>query len=359
MAAKAGDHDKADQHAPSPTPAAAGALHAEKAGVEKTDKKTAAEPAKPAKAGAPDKPDAPARPSSPSAKAGTPALPAAHAGGERERAMPMTSPIRTVEQASALATGYVTPMRVSVRRTGKAVQEKPKGEHPPAHEVHWSYGGSGGPANWGRLKSEYETCARGTRQSPIDIRDGARLELEPIRFDYKASPLRILDNGHTVQVNYVEGSSMTIAGERFDLKQFHFHKPAEERIDGRSFALVAHLVHQSAEGRLAVVAVLFDLGEQDNAFLRMLWPHLPLESGREAVNTAVSVDVNRLLPEARTYFTYMGSLTTPPCSEGVRWIVLKTPLEISPEQVAVFGRLYTANARPIQPSNGRLIKESM
>lgn len=275
-----------------------------------------------------------------------------------ERGLPMSSPIHNVNAASAHANAYVAPSRAGVRRPAKPVLEKPE-QHAEQHEIHWAYGGEGGPDNWGKLKSEFETCTKGTRQSPIDIKEGARLELEPIRFDYKASPLRIVDNGHTVQVNYVEGSSISVAGERYDLKQFHFHKPAEERIDGRSFALVAHLVHQSVEGRLAVVAVLFDMREQDNAFLRGLWPHLPLEPKREVFNSAVTIDVNELLPESRTYFTYMGSLTTPPCSEGVRWIVLKTPVEVSPKQVAVFGRLYMANARPIQPSNGRLIKESM
>lgn len=275
-----------------------------------------------------------------------------------ERGLPMSSPIHNVNASSVHANAYAAPSRGGVRRPAKPVLQK-SDEHGEHSEIHWAYGGEGGPDNWGKLKSEYEVCTKGTRQSPIDIKEGARLELEPIRFDYKASPLRIVDNGHTVQVNYVEGSSITVAGERYDLKQFHFHKPAEERIDGRSFALVAHLVHQSVEGRLAVVAVLFDMREQDNAFLRGLWPHLPLEPKREVFNSAVTIDVNELLPESRTYFTYMGSLTTPPCSEGVRWIVLKTPVEISPKQVSVFGRLYMANARPIQPANGRLIKESM
>ena len=193
---------------------------------------------------------------------------------------------------------------------------------------------------------------------PIDIRDGARLGLEPIRFDYKPAQLRMIDNGHTVQVNYAEGSSIVVAGERFELKQFHFHKPAEERIEGRAYDMVAHLVHQSVDGRLAVVAVLFEAGDLPNAFIDALWPHLPLEPHREVAPLEVTVDINALLPEARNYYTYMGSLTTPPCSEGVLWLVLKTPVQVSREQVGVFGRLYAMNARPVQPANGRLIKES-
>jgi carbonic anhydrase len=247
------------------------------------------------------------------------------------------------------------------RRRGKRAAPKALSEaaEVPHQEVHWSYIGAGAPQEWGNLKPEYEACAKGQRQSPIDIKDGARLELQPIVFDYKPSPLRIVDNGHTVQVNYAEGSSITVAGERFELEQFHFHKPAEERIDGRAFDMVAHLVHRNLDGRLAVVAVLFEAREQAHPFLRTLWPHLPLEPGREVLPKDASIDVNALLPEVRTYFTYIGSLTTPPCSEGVLWLVLKTPVEIAPEQVAVFGKLYSMNARPLQPARGRLIKESM
>jgi carbonic anhydrase len=256
----------------------------------------------------------------------------------------------------AVRTAAYDPRRRSRRTAPKTPPETAQAPHP---EVHWGYSGEGAPQAWGKLKPEYETCAKGQRQSPIDIRDGARLELQPIVFDYQPSPLRIIDNGHTVQVNYAEGSSITVAGERFELKQFHFHKPAEERIDGRAFDMAAHLVHRSLDGRLAVLAVLFEAREQAHPFLRALWPHLPLEPGREVLAKDVTIDVNALLPEVRSYFTYIGSLTTPPCSEGVLWLVLKTPVEVAPEQVAVFGKLYSMNARPLQPAHGRLIKESM
>ena len=250
------------------------------------------------------------------------------------------------------------PPRARPARNGKAKPE-PAPQAEAADEIHWSYLGVGAPEHWGKLNPDYAACMEGKRQSPIDIKDGARLELEPIRFDYKPVALRIVDTGHTVQVNYAEGSTIVVAGERYELKQFHFHKPSEERIDGRWFDMVAHLVHRSADGRLAVVAVLFDARQQANPFLRTVWPHLPLEPGREFAPAEVIIDANALLPQVRTYFTYIGSLTTPPCTEGVLWIVLKTPLEASPEQVAVFGKLYSANARPLQPANGRLIKESM
>ncbi len=283
------------------------------------------------------------------------ARPAAAAPVKHEAARAPAAPRARARDAAMRTTAYETH-RARARR---ASRPEAAPVQPVPEEVHWSYEGTGGPERWGKLNPEYETCARGQRQSPIDIKGGARLDLQPIAFDYKPSPLRIVDNGHTVQVNYAEGSSITVAGERYELKQFHFHKPAEERIDGRRFDMVAHLVHRSSEGRLAVIAVRFEAREQSNPFLRALWPHLPLEQGRESAPRDVTIDANAMLPEVRTYFTYIGSLTTPPCTEGVLWLVLKTPVEIAPDQVAVFGKLYSMNARPVQPAHGRLIKESM
>ncbi len=223
--------------------------------------------------------------------------------------------------------------------------------------VDWTYAGATGAENWGQLKPEWATCERGAMQSPIDIRDGARLDLEPIQFQYRLSPLRIVDTGHTVQVNYPAGSAITVGGARYELMQMHFHKPAEQRVNGRVYDMVAHLVHRSFDGRLAVVAVLFEIGDE-NAFIKSLWPHLPLEKEREVVLNHVKLPLESLLPAERGYYTYMGSLTTPPCTEGVLWLVMKTPVSISPSQVSVFGRLYPMNARPVQASNGRFIKES-
>ncbi len=225
-------------------------------------------------------------------------------------------------------------------------------------ELHWAYQGPGAPQTWGDLKPDYAACRTGRRQSPIDIQDGAKLELEPIKFDYKPVPLRIIDNGHTVQVNYPDGNSIMVAGVRYDLRQLHFHRPSEERINGKVYDMVVHLVHQSADGRYAVVAILMEMGAS-NPFIASLWPHLPLESGREMALPDVTIDLNTLLPEPRTYFAYMGSFTTPPCTEGVLWLVLKTPVSVSNDQVSVFGKLYSMNARPTQPANGRLIKESL
>jgi len=222
--------------------------------------------------------------------------------------------------------------------------------------THWDYDGAGGPDAWGRLRPEYSKCSTGQRQSPIDIRGGIAVDLEPIKFDYRPSAFSVIDNGHTVQVNVEPGNSITITGKRYELLQFHFHRPSEERIDGRQFDMVAHLVHKDVDGRLAVVAVLLDRGSAQ-AVVQSVWNNLPLEKGDE-VRAGTRIDLAQLLPEDRRYYTYMGSLTTPPCSEGVLWMVLKQPVPISPEQVAIFSRLYPMNARPIQQADGRLIKES-
>jgi carbonic anhydrase len=225
-----------------------------------------------------------------------------------------------------------------------------------AHSGNWDYDGVDGPDRWAQLNPSFATCASGTRQSPIDIRDGVKVELEPPQFNYQPSAFRVIDNGHTVQVNVAAGNWMTVQGRQFELQQFHFHRPSEEHVNGRQYDMVAHLVHKDAEGRLAVLAVLLDRGAAQ-PIVQAVWNNLPLEKNEELAAT-LALDLNRLLPEDRRYYTYMGSLTTPPCNEGVLWMVLKHPMPVSPEQIAIFARLYPMNARPLQAGNGRLIKES-
>jgi len=225
-----------------------------------------------------------------------------------------------------------------------------------AHTAHWDYQGDGGPQAWAQLKAEFATCSSGKRQSPIDIRDGIKVQLDAVQFDYRPSAFRVVDNGHTVQVNVGAGNFIEVSGRRFELLQFHFHRPSEERINGRLFDMVVHLVHKDIDGRLAVVAVLLDRGSAQ-PLVQAVWNNLPLEKGDE-VAARLPMDLNELLPSDRSYYTYMGSLTTPPCSEGVLWMVMKNPVPISAEQIAIFARLYPMNARPIQSASGRLIKES-
>jgi carbonic anhydrase len=222
--------------------------------------------------------------------------------------------------------------------------------------AHWAYDGRGGPQAWGRLQPEFGLCASGRRQSPIDIRDGLPLDLDPVPFDYHPGSFAVVDNGHTVQVNVAPGNFIELMGRRYELQQFHFHRPSEERIDGRQFEMDVHLVHKDAEGRLAVVAVLLERGAAQ-PLLQTVWNHLPLERN-EPLAARVHIDPQQLLPADRRYYTYMGSLTTPPCSEGVLWVVMQRPVSVSAAQIDVFARLYPMNARPIQRAAGRLIKQS-
>ncbi|MBL8393387.1 MAG: carbonic anhydrase family protein [Candidatus Accumulibacter sp.] len=283
------------------------------------------------------------------------APPAEKAEPESKRATPFAPVGRTVASAPAPMIGALAAPRREARPHAMGHAEPPAA--PQAHaEFHWSYEAEGGPDNWGRLRPEYATCASGKRQSPIDIRDGFRVDLEPVQFVYRPSQFRVVDNGHTIQVE-VSGSSISLLGKNYELVQFHFHRPSEERVNGKSFDMVAHLVHRSEDGRLAVVAVLLEKGVE-HPLIQTVWNNLPLEKNEYVTPPGLSIDLGQLLPADKSYYTYMGSLTTPPCSEGVLWLVLKQPQQISPEQLAIFTRLYRHNARPIQPSFGRMIKES-
>ena len=221
---------------------------------------------------------------------------------------------------------------------------------------HWSYSGAEGPEHWGDLDPENSACKLGHQQSPIDITGAAKGQPEPIEFKYAPSPLKIINNGHSIQVNYAPGSKISVAGKDYEVVQFHFHHPSEEEIQGKRYDMVTHIVHKDSEGRTAVVAVLMKSG-RENPFLKNLWAHLPATPGKEQTIGEVSVNVGELLPASRGYYTFAGSLTTPPCSEGVQWFVLETPVEISPGQLAAFARLYPNNARPTQAANGRKIVE--
>ncbi len=222
--------------------------------------------------------------------------------------------------------------------------------------AHWSYQGAAGPQTWGALKPEFTLCGAGQRQSPIDIRGGLAVDLDPVKFSYQATPFTVIDNGHTVQANVAQGNHIEIGGKRFELVQFHFHRPSEERIDGRQFEMSLHLVHKDEQGRLAVVAVLMDKGQPQPA-VQKVWNNLPLEKG-EQLAARVPLEVSELLPTDRRYYTYMGSLTTPPCSEGVQWVVMRQPVSMSPEQIELFARMYPMNARPLQQASGRRILQS-
>lgn len=245
--------------------------------------------------------------------------------------------------------------KVTKRRVAKTpVVEAEKAS--VAKPTHWSYEGDGGPSNWAELRPDYAACGSGRRQSPIDIREGIQVNLEDIKFDYKPTQFRITDTGHTVQVDVGQGMGLTVMNKRYELLQFHFHRPSEERVNGRAFDMVVHMVHRNLDGQLAVVAIFLEKGSE-HPLIQTLWNNLPLEKSMDVTPENV-IDPNKLLPENRSYWTYMGSLTTPPCTENVLWMVLKQPVQVTGEQVAIFSHLYRNNTRPVQPANGRLVKGS-
>jgi carbonic anhydrase len=231
----------------------------------------------------------------------------------------------------------------------------PAGEGKPPTEHHWNYGKENGPARWGDLEPDFATCKVGHRQSPIDIEETVKADLPPIQFDYGPSPLRIVDNGHTVMATYGPGSSIRVGEDVYQLKQVHFHRPSENTVRGTRYAMEAHLVHADDRGRLAVVAVLLETGKE-NALVRELWSAVPPEKGKEEVREGAQIDAGEILPADRGYYTFEGSLTTPPCSENVTWLVLKQPVQLSAAQIARFSKLYPDDARPTQRLEGRVVR---
>ena len=226
------------------------------------------------------------------------------------------------------------------------------------HATHtWDYGDQFGPNHWGDLSADFTTCKTGRHQSPIDIRHPKRADLPPMRFDYKPSPLHIIDNGHTIMINYAPGSIMSVGGKKYVLQQFHFYRPSEERVNGKSFDMTVHLVHADEEGHLAVVAVLLRQGA-DNALVHELWRELPREKRKETRKDNIEIDASQIVPFDHSYYTFSGSLTTPPCSENIRWFVLEHPATVSAEEIKKFSGLYRNNARPTQPLYDRVVLES-
>lgn len=248
--------------------------------------------------------------------------------------------------------------RVATAATGGAAASTLAAGQSPGRDIDWAYNGAAGPEAWGQLKPAYRQCMLGKRQSPIDIREGLPVHLDPIQFDYRPTRFRVIDTGHTVQVNLDLGNSITVMGQRYELVALHFHRPSEERVNGRAYPMSVHLLHKSPSGQHAVVAVLLDQGEP-HPLIQQVWNNLPLEKHQELA-AQVSMDPSQVLPAQRhLYYTYMGSLTSPPCTENVLWMVMKEPVTVSTEQIGIFHRLYPMNARPVQPTAGRLIKEGM
>jgi carbonic anhydrase len=224
-----------------------------------------------------------------------------------------------------------------------------------AAEHHWSYEGETGPDKWGSLDAENAVCSVGGQQSPIDIA-GTMAAREPgLKIRWIKGPDKIANNGHTIQLDFAEGNTLHLGDRSYVLKQFHFHHPSEHLVRGKRFAMEAHFVHAAPDG-LAVVAVLMVAGKPNTIFKKMV-STMPSEEG-PAVPADPSIDPRRLLPVQRAYYHYEGSLTTPPCSETVDWIVLAHPIEVDEADIARFAKLYPMNARPVQKVDRRFILSS-
>jgi len=221
-------------------------------------------------------------------------------------------------------------------------------------QSNWGYEGPQGPAHWGDLAAEYTTCKTGTNQSPIDIASAKAVKLANIKFNYKPSTLDVINNGHTIQVNYAKGSTIDVGDKVYKLLQFHFHSPSEHTVKGKPYDMVAHLVHQADDGQLGVVGVLMKQGKNSNPVIATVWKHMPKKAGEHNTVDA-TLNAANLLPTNHRFYNYSGSLTTPPCSEGVNWMVMQTPVDVSVGQIVSFRNVFANSVRPVQSVNGRTV----
>jgi carbonic anhydrase len=224
--------------------------------------------------------------------------------------------------------------------------------------VHWTYEGEDGPAHWGELSPKYAACADGKTQSPIDLTGAEDKDLANIVFHYQPSKVNLINNGHTIQVNYDSGSYIEVDGVRYDLAQFHFHAPSEHSVNGKLAAAEVHFVHEDANDKLAVVGILIEKGAQSPA-VQAFWDKLPTEAGPQQTLTT-QANAADFLPAVQTTYRYDGSLTTPPCSEGVKWMVMTTPITFSEAQIEAYSKLFEHGTnRPVQELNGRVDVEDI
>ncbi|KKO20968.1 MAG: carbonate dehydratase [Candidatus Brocadia sp.] len=250
----------------------------------------------------------------------------------------------------------ITPVFVFLPLLASAFQPAVAAEH--TSSPHWDYEGDLGPDHWDKLVLEQWHCKIGDMQSPIGISVTEKAKLDEIVFHYYPVPLKIINNGHTIQINYEKGSFITIGHKKYDLVQFHFHTPSEHVIHGKHYEMEAHLVHKGEHEHIAVVAVLIGEGKE-NAFIKTLWSNFPKDVGQEHIVHDVKICASQLLPRNTTaYYTYPGSLTTPPCTENVTWLILKTPIEVSAVGLHKFRSLFKYDARPIQHVSGRVVREN-
>jgi carbonic anhydrase len=223
----------------------------------------------------------------------------------------------------------------------------------------WTYEESD---HWSSLDPAYALCNTGKQQSPIDIdiRNAETADLPALQFESRSMPLRyVINNRHTIRVDYDAGNGnfLLADGVRYELTQFHFHRPSEEQVDGKAYDMEVHLMYKSGDGKIAGVTV-FVMPGSPNSTIGKIWEHMPQTEGQQRVD-GMEISSGNLLPsDTAAYYEYVGSVTAPPCTEGVTWFVLKKAIEMSAGQIAAFARLYPHDARPIQPLNGRIVRQS-
>lgn len=225
-----------------------------------------------------------------------------------------------------------------------------------AEGAHWSYEGDTGPSHWGDVDAANKVCTAGSQQSPIDIQSSIRAQLPPLQIAWRKKPDMIVNNGHTIQINAEPGNVLTVDKDKYELLQYHFHHPSEHLIAGKSYPMEVHFVHRNAAGGLAVVGVLMAAGKSNAAFKQIV-AAMPAKAG-EPVKMTAAADPNLMLPARRNYYRYAGSLTTPPCSEVVNWLLLHEPIQVAQADIDAFAKLYPMNARPPQKDNRRFVLSS-
>lgn len=280
------------------------------------------------------------------------------AHGGKDKAHGAKVPVRKGTPSAAKKKSMPKP--ASRKAAAKPVKKATVAPQMPkkAHAAHWGYQGASGPAHWGDLKPTFKACAAGQHQSPVNLEATEPAHLAPLTMHYKVSLIDLVNNGHTIQANYGKGSYITLGNERYDLLQFHFHTPSEHRVAGRSFPMEIHFVHRNKRGQLAVVGVLVAFGDY-NLAAREIWDRLPTRAHTKSANTRALINARDLLPGDTKHFRYSGSLTTPPCSENVNWLVLQTPVRFSEGQIAKLHRIIGMNARPAQARNSRYLLQSI
>ena len=270
-------------------------------------------------------------------------------GAELENIKKASQPVEAVPKA-------IKPDNITSQKPAEKSIKAPDLDHKP----HWSYTGNTAPRYWGELSPEFATCKQGKNQSPIDLRDVQALGtqgLATLDIVYKPVPLKIINNGHSVQVNYPLGSYIKVGGHRYELLQYHFHTPSEHHKEGFAYPMEMHFVHRDGDGNLAVMGVLFQEGER-NPHLDSLLKRLPKEAGKQEIFNDLKLNPVNFIPVNTEFYKYSGSLTTPPCTEGVYWMVFKHPIEASAQQIMKMNELMGENARPVQPMFSRDLLKS-